>query len=100
VAFRLEAPRSTEDGLMLGRPRHDRSTFRNAVSDPEEREVDCLSARAGEGDLRAVRAKRLRGQVASSIQSGAGGSTFAVRAGWIAFGEVAERRSNFWKDRR
>jgi hypothetical protein len=100
VAFRLKASHGTQHALMLGGPRHDRRAFRQAVRDAEEREVDRLGARAGEGDLGAVRAQRTRGEIASAIQRGPGGPAFGLRARRISLREVAERRRDLWKDGR
>ena len=85
---------------MLGGPGHDRAALRQPARHAEEREVDRLGARAREGDLGAVGAHRTRGQVASAIQRRPRGSSFAMRAGRIAFGEVAQRRLDLRQDGR
>jgi len=98
MPFRLKPPRRPQHGLMLGGPGHHETALWQAPRGAQEGEVDRLGARAGERDLGAVGAERLRGKVAGTIERGPGGAPVRVRARGISFGQVAQRRPDLWED--
>ena len=84
MSGRLEVPRGGDDGLVLGGPGEEYRLLGEAMRGAEDREVDGLRARRGEGDLRSARPDGGREQVAGGVESGTGRTSLGMEAGRIS----------------
>jgi hypothetical protein len=100
VAIGLKPSDRAQDGLMLRRPGEDDRVLRKPAAGAEQREVDGLGTRRGEGDLQAVGVQRLGEGIPSGVQQGARGAALGVEAGGVAGGQVANRGCDLGQDRR